>query len=117
MGFPYPGRSQEDHIVVGFDKRQFCQFPDEPLIERGLKREIELFQCFACGQFGRLEAFLPGSELAGCYLHREHTSQEGIIGETVHPGLLIEIWQSVLYISETQGLEQLVHGATSTAKS
>ena len=76
MSFPHAGRSQQDHVGSFMHEPQRPQFADLPLINRWLKAEIELIECFQVRQVGQLQPRLQVTLLSRIGFRAHHFEQE-----------------------------------------
>jgi hypothetical protein len=58
MRFPHPRRTEQNDIGSFMHKAQGAQFADLALVDRRLKAEVELLECFYVGQMRWLQPCL-----------------------------------------------------------
>jgi len=105
VGLPDSWGAKKHNIGLRFDEGEVGQFPELPLIDPWLKREIERFQRFARRQACRFQAIVLGSQLAAFDLHQQDPAQERLVGQAVQSRLLVEVGQPHLHVREAQGLQ------------
>ena len=83
MGFPHPGRAQENDIFMLLDKGQIKEFHDRFFIQLRMKGEVILLDGFCGGQPGRFHGGVDPSLFLGGYFFFQKVVQKGEIGAAV----------------------------------
>ena len=83
MGFPHPGRAQEDDILMLGDKGQIEELHDRFFIQLRMKGEVILLDGFCGGQPGRFHGGADPPLFLGGHLFFQKVVKEGKIGTAV----------------------------------
>src|SRR5260370_38886777 len=76
MSVPYSRRSEYQHVLTMCDEMTRAQFPDQPLVHRGLEREVELLEGPDAREVGDLQCHPHALALLGIHLTPHNPIEE-----------------------------------------
>src|SRR5262249_9406032 len=85
VGLAGAGRAEQDHVVAGVEEVELAEVLDHGLLDRALKREVELLEGLSRWEAGGLDPRLAAVAAAGGDLGREQELGEPLVAPRLLP--------------------------------